>query len=88
MRALGCRRRRCGNSRYDTRPVVLQHIACEPPGIYEDVLLARGIEVVRAELDEGDPSPTCSKPISWWRWAAHSVNDDAGSPGSLTRSSR
>ncbi|HLN04985.1 MAG TPA: type 1 glutamine amidotransferase [Acidimicrobiales bacterium] len=39
------------------RAVVLQHIACEPPGIYEDVLVSRGIEVVRAELDEGDPLP-------------------------------
>lgn len=40
-----------------TRAVVLQHISCEPPGIYEEVLRTRGVEVVRAELDEGDPVP-------------------------------
>jgi GMP synthase (glutamine-hydrolysing) len=39
------------------RILVLQHIACEPPGVYEDVLLERGAEIVRVELDEGDPLP-------------------------------
>ena len=37
--------------------LVLQHIACEPPGIYEDVLIERGATVYRVELDEGDPLP-------------------------------
>jgi GMP synthase (glutamine-hydrolysing) len=37
--------------------VVLQHIACEPPGVYEDVLLERGSKIHRVELDEGDPLP-------------------------------
>ena len=37
--------------------LVLQHIACEPPGAYEDVLRVRGIELERIELDEGDPLP-------------------------------
>lgn len=37
--------------------VVLQHIACEPPGAYEDVLHARGVELHRVELDEGEPLP-------------------------------
>jgi GMP synthase (glutamine-hydrolysing) len=39
------------------RVLVLQHIACEPPGVYEDVLLERGAEIVRVELDEGDGLP-------------------------------
>ena len=37
--------------------LVLQHIACEPPGVYEDVLLERGATIHRVELDEGDPIP-------------------------------
>jgi GMP synthase (glutamine-hydrolysing) len=40
------------------RALVLQHIACEPPGVYEDVLVERGVEIARVELDEGDPLPT------------------------------
>lgn len=39
------------------RTLVLQHIACEPPGVFEDVLHERGIEIHRAELDEGEPLP-------------------------------
>jgi GMP synthase (glutamine-hydrolysing) len=39
------------------RVLVLQHIACEPPGVFEDVLLERGHELVRVELDEGEPLP-------------------------------
>jgi GMP synthase-like glutamine amidotransferase len=39
------------------RTLVLQHIACEPPGVFEDVLQARGAEIHRAELDEGDALP-------------------------------
>ncbi len=37
--------------------LVLQHIACEPPGAFEDVLLERGAEILRVELDEGEPPP-------------------------------
>jgi GMP synthase-like glutamine amidotransferase len=37
--------------------LVLQHIACEPPGAYEDELRARGIEFARVELDVGEPLP-------------------------------
>jgi GMP synthase (glutamine-hydrolysing) len=37
--------------------LVLQHIACEPPGVYEDVLDERGATIHRVELDEGDPLP-------------------------------
>jgi GMP synthase (glutamine-hydrolysing) len=39
------------------RVLVLQHIACEPPGTYEDVLRDRAAEIVRVELDEGEPLP-------------------------------
>lgn len=39
------------------RVLVLQHIACEPPGVFEDVLHERGAELHRVELDEGDPLP-------------------------------
>ena len=37
--------------------LVLQHIACEPPGVYEDVLRERGATLMRVELDEGEPLP-------------------------------
>jgi GMP synthase (glutamine-hydrolysing) len=39
------------------RVLVLQHIACEPPGVFEDVLRDRGAELHRVELDEGEPLP-------------------------------
>jgi GMP synthase-like glutamine amidotransferase len=39
------------------RALVLQHIACEPPGVFEDVLLERGVELFRVELDEGGQLP-------------------------------
>jgi|RhiMethySRZTD1v2_1073278.scaffolds.fasta_scaffold51728_5 GMP synthase (glutamine-hydrolysing) len=39
------------------RVLVLQHIACEPPGVYEDVLLERGASIRRIELDEGEALP-------------------------------
>ena len=37
--------------------LVLQHIACEPPGVYEDVLRERGATIHRVELDEGEHLP-------------------------------
>ena len=37
--------------------LVLQHIACEPPGEYETVLRERGATLHRVELDEGEPLP-------------------------------
>ncbi len=37
--------------------LVLQHIACEPPGVFEDVLLERGAQISRVELDEGEALP-------------------------------
>lgn len=39
------------------RVLVLQHIACEPPGTFEDVLRERGAALHRVELDEGEPLP-------------------------------
>jgi GMP synthase-like glutamine amidotransferase len=43
------------------RVLVLQHIACEPPGVYEDVLRKRGAEIHRVELDEGEVLPEHSQ---------------------------
>jgi GMP synthase (glutamine-hydrolysing) len=37
--------------------LALQHIACEPPAAFEDELRSRGLDLVRAELDEGDSLP-------------------------------
>ena len=37
--------------------LVLQHIACEPPAAYEDVLRERDLRLVRIEIDEGDELP-------------------------------
>jgi GMP synthase (glutamine-hydrolysing) len=37
--------------------LALQHIACEPPAAFEDELRARGLDLERVELDEGDPLP-------------------------------
>src|SRR5258705_8931668 len=39
------------------RILVLQHIACEPPAVYEDVMNERGCEIYRVELDEGETAP-------------------------------
>ncbi len=63
------------------RVLVLQHIACEPPGVFEDVLRERGAELHRVELDEGEPLP------DWREFDAvvamggpMSANDDAELP--------
>ena len=49
------------------RVLVLQHIACEPPGVFEDVLRERAHELVRVELDEGEPLPAGpTRPSSRW----------------------
>ena len=39
------------------RVLILQHIGCEPPGEYEDVLRERGALLHRVELDEHEPLP-------------------------------
>jgi GMP synthase (glutamine-hydrolysing) len=63
------------------RALVLQHISCEPPGTYEDVLAESGFAIHRVELDEGQPLPD-------WRefdlivamGGPMSVNDDGELP--------
>jgi GMP synthase (glutamine-hydrolysing) len=39
------------------KALVLQHIACEPPGVYEDVMREQGVALTRVELDEGERLP-------------------------------
>jgi GMP synthase (glutamine-hydrolysing) len=39
------------------RVLVLQHIACEHPGVFSDVMRERDVEAVAVELDEGEPLP-------------------------------
>ncbi len=64
-----------------TRALVLQHIACEPPGVFEDVMREHAVTLHRVELDEGDSLPD-------WRGfdlivamgGPMSVNDDATLP--------
>jgi GMP synthase-like glutamine amidotransferase len=61
--------------------VVLQHISCEAPGIYEDILVEKGASIHRVEIDEGEQLPD-------WRGfnailamgGPMSVNDDATLP--------
>ena len=51
--------------------LVLQHIACEPPGAYEDVLRRARRRDRRVELDEGEPLPDWREASTRsWRWAA------------------
>jgi len=40
-----------------TRALVLQHIRCEPPGIFSDMLTTHGIAIETIELDEGGELP-------------------------------
>jgi GMP synthase (glutamine-hydrolysing) len=37
--------------------MVLQHIACEPPALFEDVIREQRTSTARIELDEGEPLP-------------------------------
>jgi GMP synthase (glutamine-hydrolysing) len=60
--------------------LVLQHIACEPPGVYEDVLRDRGARIVRVELDEGEPLPDGSFDAIVAMGGPMSVNDEAEHP--------
>jgi GMP synthase-like glutamine amidotransferase len=39
------------------RVLVLQHIACEHPGVFSEVMSERGVEAVAVELDQGEPLP-------------------------------
>jgi GMP synthase (glutamine-hydrolysing) len=61
--------------------LVLQHIACEPPGAFEDVLRAAGADIHRVELDEGDPLPPWQDYVAIVAMGGPmSVNDDAELP--------
>jgi GMP synthase-like glutamine amidotransferase len=61
--------------------LVLQHISCEPPGVYEDIVVRKGASIHRVEVDEGQQLPH-------WRGfdaiiamgGPMSVNDDAMLP--------
>jgi len=37
--------------------LILQHIACEPAGIYEDILVEKGAQIHRVEIDAGQQLP-------------------------------
>src|SRR5262245_11374620 len=39
------------------RVLILQHIACEHPGVFSEVMRERGVEPVPVELDRGEPLP-------------------------------
>jgi GMP synthase-like glutamine amidotransferase len=39
------------------RLLVLQHIGCEHPGVFSEVMHERGVEAVAVELDRGEPLP-------------------------------
>jgi GMP synthase-like glutamine amidotransferase len=61
--------------------LVLQHIACEPPGAFEDVLAAAGASIHRVELDEGEPLPPWQDFVAIVAMGGPmSVNDDAEQP--------
>jgi GMP synthase (glutamine-hydrolysing) len=62
------------------RVLVLQHIACEPPGVFEDVLVERGDELVRVELDEGEPLPGGAWDAIVAMGGPMSVNDEREHP--------
>jgi GMP synthase-like glutamine amidotransferase len=56
--------------------LVLQHIACEPPGVYEDVLQERAARIRRVELDEGQTIPGRSFDAIVAMGGPMSVNDE------------
>ena len=61
--------------------LVLQHIACEPPGAFEDVLVAAGADIHRVELDEGDALPPWQDFVAIVAMGGPmSVHDDAELP--------
>ena len=39
------------------RILILQHISCEPPGVYEDILVEKCASIHRVEIDEGQKLP-------------------------------
>ena len=59
-----------------------EHIACEPPGVFEDVLIERGAMLQRVEVDEGEPLPSSLDGIDAIvaMGGPMSVNDEAEHP--------
>ena len=64
------------------RVLVLQHIACEPPGEFEELLSGRAAEIVRVELDEGErlPRDPSGYDLVVAMGGPMSANDEAGHP--------
>jgi GMP synthase (glutamine-hydrolysing) len=60
--------------------LVLQHIACEPPGVYEDVLHEQGAVLTRVEVDAGDELPDRGFDAIVAMGGPMSANDDADLP--------
>jgi GMP synthase-like glutamine amidotransferase len=60
--------------------LVLQHIACEPPGVYEDVLRQRDARITRVELDEGQRLPDRAFDAIVAMGGPMSVNDEDEHP--------
>ena len=58
----------------------MQHIACEPPGVYEDVLRERDAQITRVELDEGQRLPDRSFDAIVAMGGPMSVNDEGEHP--------
>ncbi len=62
------------------RVLICQHIACEPPGVLEDVMRDRGWSLLRVELDEGEELPEAGEfeavvvmggPMGAYEWSAY-----------------
>ena len=63
------------------RALVLQHIACEPPGLYEEVMREHDVALTRVELDEGEPLPDWQDfDLVVAMGGPMSVNDEAALP--------
>jgi GMP synthase (glutamine-hydrolysing) len=63
------------------RALVLQHIASETPGIYEDILVGAGIELVRVEVDAGEALPALAgADLIVAMGGPMSVNDESSLP--------
>ncbi len=64
------------------RALILQHIACEPPGAFEELLRERGLDLHRVELDEGEPLPADGRgfDVVVAMGGPMSVNDEAEHP--------
>lgn len=59
--------------------LVLQHVGCETPEAYEEVLLRRGAHITRVQVDEGQPLPD---------WRDATVIVAMGGPMSVTDAPR